>query len=109
MRQFIVECSEPGWVIFLAEELENVFRHITFERAQEIGKSLAKLADELGPEVGKAWEGFRLEVPNDGGYPPSFGKREEAGEEPLKTLLKEADQRGMGKFELRSTLLLRFA
>jgi len=106
MNQFIVECSEPGWVIFLSEELENVFRHITFERAQEIGKSLAELAHELGPEFEKVWQGFGLEVPNDGGYPLSFGKREEVDKKSLKALLDQADQRGIGKFRMRGTMLL---
>jgi hypothetical protein len=72
MRQLLVECSEPGLVVSLAEELENVFRHVDFARAQALGRQLRDLAQELGPEFEQAWEGFHLEVPHDGGHPPTF-------------------------------------
>lgn len=106
MRQLLVECSEPGLVVSLAEELENVFRHVDFARAQALGRQLRDLAHELGPEFEQAWEGFHLEVPNDGGHPPTFGNRGSPDEAPLKDLLDNAAERGLGRFELRSTLLL---
>jgi hypothetical protein len=108
MRQILVECSDPGLVISLAEELENVLRNIDFDRARALQSQLTDLARELGPEVEGAWRGFRLEVPGDGGSPPSFGNREgmETDKKPLKRLLAEAAGRGLGKFELRWTCLL---
>jgi hypothetical protein len=108
MRQLLVECSDPGLVISLAEELENVLRNVDFDRARTLQSQLTDLARELGPEVEGAWRGFRLEVPGDGGSPPSFGNREgmETDKKPLKRLLAEAAGRGLGKFELRWTFLL---
>ncbi|MCJ7682870.1 MAG: hypothetical protein MUO68_01100, partial [Desulfobacteraceae bacterium] len=73
MRQLLVECSDPGLVVSMAEEFENVLRHIDFFQAQALGRQLNDLAQELGPEYEQAWEGFCLETPNDGGHPPSFG------------------------------------
>ncbi len=108
MRQLLAECSDPGLVISLAEEMENVLRNIDFDRARTLQSQLTDLARELGPEVAGAWRGFRLEAPGDGGSPPSFGNREgmETDKKPLKRLLAEATGRGLGKFELRWTSLL---
>ena len=50
MRQLLVECSDPGLVVSLAEEFENVLRHIDFFQAQALGRQLNDLAQELGPE-----------------------------------------------------------
>lgn len=108
MRQLLVECSDPGLVISLAEELENVLQRIDFDRARALQHQLTDLAQELGPEIAGAWRSFRLEVPNDGGSPPSFGNREgmKEDEKPLQTLLAQAAARGLGAFELRWTWLL---
>jgi hypothetical protein len=95
-------------VIALAEELENVLRHVDFNRARALQQQLTDLALELGPEIAGAWRGFRLEVPGDGGSPPAFGNREgmKEDEKPLRTLLAQAAERGLGTFELRWTWLL---
>ncbi|MDI6792755.1 MAG: hypothetical protein QME81_07820 [bacterium] len=106
MRQLLVECSDPGLIVSLAEEFENVLRQIDFTRAQALHGQLRDLARELGPEFEKAWQGFRLEMPGDGGYPPTFGSRDTVDEEQLKPLLAQAAERGLGQFELRDTLLL---
>ncbi|MBT9170934.1 MAG: hypothetical protein DDT18_01290 [Actinobacteria bacterium] len=112
MRQLLVECSDPGLVITLAEEFENVLRQIDFPRAQALHGQLSNLARELGPECEEVWRGFRLEMANDGGHPPAFGKRAAASrtsgveEEHLKQLLAQAAERGLGQFELRKTVLL---
>lgn len=106
MRQLIVECSDPGLVVSPAEEFENVMRRIDFARARALHGRLSQLAQELGPEFEEAWQGFRLEVPNDGGAPPTFGKRDFAGEETLQKFLDQATERGLGQFELRHTSLL---
>lgn len=111
MRQILVECSDPGLVIYLAEELEHVLRHVDFARAQALGQQLGELARDLGPEFAQAWQGFRLEVPNDGGHPPSFGSREypdpeDGTRELLRGFLDWAEERGLGQFELRGTMLL---
>jgi len=63
MRQLLVECSDPGLVVSLAEELEHVLRHMDFARAQTLGSQLGPLASGLGPEFEQAWRDFRLEVP----------------------------------------------
>jgi hypothetical protein len=107
-RQLLVECSDPGLVISLAEELENVLQHIDFDHARALQQQLTDLAQALGPEIEGAWRGFRLEVPGDGGSPPSFGNREgmKEDEKPLRTLLAQAVERGLGQFELRWTWLL---
>lgn len=34
MRQLLVECSDPGIVVSLAEEFENILRQVDFVRAQ---------------------------------------------------------------------------
>jgi len=106
MRQLLVECSDPGLVVSLAEEFENVLRHVDFARAQALGRQLGDLARELGPEFEQAWRGFRLEMPNDGGYPPAFGNRDAVDQEQLKQLLAQAAERDVGQFELRRTSLL---
>ena len=106
MRQLLVECSDPGLVVSLAEEFENVLRHVDFARAQALGRQLSELAREIGPEFEQAWQGFRLEMPNDGGHPPAFGSRDAVDEEWLKQLLAQAVERGLGQFELRRTSLL---
>ncbi|MBI3922131.1 MAG: hypothetical protein HY318_11990, partial [Armatimonadetes bacterium] len=106
MRQLLVECSDPGLVVTLEEEFENVLRRVDFDRARALQSQLTELARDLGTEVDEAWRGFRLEVPNDGGTPPSFGCREPGDEELLKQLLTQAEQRGIGKFGLRDTMLL---
>jgi hypothetical protein len=108
MRQLLVECSDPGLVISLTEELENVLRNLDFDRARALQSQLGHLASELGPEIEAAWHGFRLEQPNDGGWPPSFGNREgmKQDEKPLKALLHGAAERNLGSFELRWTMLL---
>lgn len=106
LRQLLVECSDPGLVVTLAEEFENVLRHVDFERAQSLQGRLNNLAREMGAEFEEAWRGFRLEVPNDGGRPLSFGNRGRVDEEKLKQLLSQAEEGGVGKFEVRDTLLL---
>jgi len=106
MRQLVVECSDPGLVVTLAEEFENVLRHVDFERAKFLQGRLNDLARELGTEFEEAWRGFRLEVPNDGGSPLSFGNRDPVDEEKLKQLLSQAEKQGIGKFGMRNTLLL---
>jgi hypothetical protein len=106
MRQLLVECSDPGLVVSLAEELEHVLRHVDFERARALGAQLTTLAGELGSEVEQAWRPFRLEVPHDGGRPLSFGAREPVDEARVKALLEQAAECGVGRFELRDTLLL---
>lgn len=106
MRQLLVECSDPGLVVSLAEELEHVLRHVDFARAQALGSQLGALAGELGPEFEKAWRGFRLEVPNDGDHPPAFGNQEPVDEARLKELLDQAAKQGVGPFEIRDTMLL---
>jgi hypothetical protein len=106
MRQLLVECSDPGLVVSLAEELEHVLKHVDFTRAQALGSQLGALASELGPEFEQAWRGFRLEVPHDGGHPPVFGNRESVDEGRLKELLDRAAKQGVGPFELRDTMLL---
>lgn len=80
--------------------------HVDFARAQALGRQLSDLARELGPEFEQAWQGFRLEMPNDGGCPPAFGNRDAVDEEWLKQLLAQAAECGLGQFELRHTLLL---
>lgn len=106
MRQLLVECSDPGLVVTLAEELENVLRHVDFERAKFLQSRLNDLARELGTEFEEAWRGFRLEVPNDGGSPLSFGNRDPVDEEKVKQLLSQAEKQGIGNFGIRNTLLL---
>ena len=106
MRQLLVECSDPGLVVSLAEEFENVLRHVDFTRAQALHGQLTDLARELGPEFEQAWRGFRLEMPNDGGHPPAFGSRDTVDEEQLEQLLAQAEERDIGQFELRRTSLL---
>ena len=44
MRQLLVECSDPGLVVSLDEEFENVLRHVDFSRAQALGQQLNELA-----------------------------------------------------------------
>ena len=106
MRQLLVECSDPGLVVTLAEEFENVLRHVDFERAKFLQGRLNDLARELGTEFEEAWRGFRLEVPNDGGSPLSFGNRDPVDEEKLNQLLSQAEKQGIGRFGMRNTLLL---
>lgn len=108
MRQLLVECSDPGLVISWAEELETVLRNVDFDRARTLQGQLTDLARELGPEIEGAWRGFRLELPSDGGYPPIFGNRESTrqDEKPLKKLLGQAAERGLGRFELGWSSLL---
>ncbi|MEW6667804.1 MAG: hypothetical protein AB1512_21555 [Thermodesulfobacteriota bacterium] len=106
MRQFVVECSDPGLVVTLAEEFEHVLRHVDFERAKVLQCRMNDLARELGTEFEEAWRGFRIETPNDGGTPLSFGNRDPVDEDKLRQLLGEAEEREIGKFEVRNTLLL---
>jgi hypothetical protein len=106
MRQLLVECSDPGLVVTLAEEFENVLRHVDFERAKILQGRLNDLAHDLGTGFEEAWRGFRLEVPNDGGSPLSFGNRDPVDEEKLRQLLGQAEEREVGKFRVRNTLLL---
>ncbi|MBN1814889.1 MAG: hypothetical protein JXA14_23825 [Anaerolineae bacterium] len=106
MRQLLIECSEPGLVVSLTEELEHVLRHVDFARAQALSKQLSALATELGPEFEQAWRDFRLEMPNDGGHPPAFGNRGDPDKEQVRELLGQASERELGSFTLRSTFLL---
>jgi hypothetical protein len=106
MRQLLVECSDPGLVVTLSEGFENVLRHIDFERAKDLQGQLNDLACELGTDYEEAWRGFLIEVPNDGGAPLSFGKRDPVDREKLGRLLGRAEERGIGSFEVRNTLLL---
>lgn len=106
MRQLLVECSDPGIVVALAEEFENILRQVDFVRAQQLQRDLHNLARELGAEFEQVWHGFRIEVPNDSGRPLSFGNREMVDEARLQQLIAYAAERGIGKFEMRDTLLL---
>lgn len=106
MRQFIVECSDPGLVVTLAEGFEHVLRHVDFERAKSLQGRMNDLARELGIEFEDAWRGFRIETPNDGGTPVSFGNRATVDDDKLRHLLGRAEERGIGRFEVRNTLLL---
>lgn len=106
MHQLLIECSEPGLVVSLAEELEHVLRHVDFARAEALSEQLNALAVELGPEFDQAWRGFRLEMPNDGGHPPAFGNRGDTEKKRVQELLDQASERGLGSFTLRSTFLL---
>lgn len=107
MRQLLVECSDPGLVVTLAEEFENVLRHVDFTRAQALGGQLRDLARELGPEFEALWQNFRVETPSEVGYRPlTFGSREAKDEEQLRELLVQAKERNIGQFELSHTLLL---
>lgn len=107
MRQLLVECSDPGLVVTLAEEFEHVLRHVDFARARELKAKLGELAHELGPEFEEDWQGFRIETPNEVGYRPlTFGSRESADKERLRELLARAKEHGIGRFELSHTLLL---
>lgn len=106
-RQLLVECSDPGLVISLAEEFENVLRHIDFAGAKALQQQLGELARQLSPEVEQAWAGFRLETSNDGGgNPPSFGNREDIDKAQVERLVTEAAARGLGKLEVHDTMLL---
>lgn len=106
MRQLLVECSDPGLVVTLAEEFENVLRHIDFERAKALRGQLDDLVRELGTDFEDAWRGFLIEVPNDGETPLSFGNRDAVDEAKIRQLLSRAEERGIGRFEVRNTLLL---
>lgn len=106
MRQLVVECSDPGLVVTLAEEFEHVLRHVDFERAKALQGRMNDLARELGTEFEDAWRGFRIETPNDGGTPLTFGNRDPVDENRLRQLVGEAEERGIGNFEVRNTLLL---
>ncbi len=106
MRQLLVECSDPGLIVTLAEGMENVLRHVDFERARFLQDQLNDLSRELGTDFEEAWRGFRIEVPNDGGTPLSFGNRDPVDQEKLGQLLSRAEEQGIGKFGVRSTLLL---
>ena len=46
--QLLVECSDPGTVVFYEETLENVLRHGDFEKAKGIWDDIVALAAELG-------------------------------------------------------------
>ncbi len=107
MRQLLVECSDPGMVVVLEEELEHVLRNVNFQRARELQAQLTKLAGELGGDYAQAWSGFHMEVANDGNdVPPSFGSRNPVDKQSIKELLSRAADEGIGKFSMRPTLLL---
>jgi hypothetical protein len=106
MRQLLVECSDPGIIVSLAEEFENILRQVDFARAQQLQRELRDLARDLGAEFEQVWRGFRIEVPNDSGRPLSFGNREMVDEARVQQLIAQAAERGIGKFEMRDTLLL---
>ena len=55
MPQLIVECSDPGVVVSLAEEFETILRQIDFARAQELQRQLGDLAHELGSAFEATW------------------------------------------------------
>ncbi|MEW5719647.1 MAG: hypothetical protein AB1817_13535, partial [Chloroflexota bacterium] len=95
-----------GIIISLAEEFENILRQVDFARAQQLQRELNDLARELGTEIEQAWRGFRIEVPNDSERPLSFGNREMVDDARLQQLIAQAAERGIGKFEMRDTLLL---
>ncbi len=105
-RQLIVECSDPGVLVSLAEEFEIILRQVDFRRAQEIERQLSDLARELGEAFEETWRGFRIEVPNDGGRPLAFGSRDNLDDDRLKQFLEQAAERGIGRFDMRDTLLL---
>lgn len=105
--QLVVECSDPGLVVSLAEEFEHVLRHVDFDRALALSDQLSTLAQELGPEFDRAWRGFRLETPNQAGCRPlTFSSRELINEEPVQELASHAEERGVGPFEVYHTSLL---
>ena len=106
MRQLLVECSDPGMVVTLDQEFENVLREIDFDRAQALKRQLLEIARELGEGTEKTWAGFQLEVANDSGRPLSFGNRDAVDQKSLKRLLAAADERGIGRFRVRRTQLL---
>lgn len=107
MRQILVECSDPGLVVTLEEEIEHVLRNVDFEGALRLQSKLAELAHELGGNFEEMWSGFHMEVANDGdGFPPSFGSRSQVDEKNLKELLGRAEETGIGKFSARRTSLL---
>ena len=106
MRQLLVECSDPGVVVSLAEEFESILRQVDWARAQQLQRELHDLAGEPGGEFEQMWRGFRIEVPSDDARPLTFGSRDGVEDERLKQLLERAAERGVGRFELRDTLLL---
>lgn len=107
MKQLLLECSEPGVVVALEEELENILRRVDFKKAQEIQEKLLHLSQKLGPDYEDLWRGFRMEVSNDlCASPPSFGKRERAPKKKLNELLLQAKREEIGSFKVYSTLLL---
>lgn len=106
MRQLLVECSDPGIIVSLAEEFENILRQVDFARAQQLQRELRDLARDLGAEFEQVWRGFRIEVPNDSGRPLSFGNREMVDEARVQQQIAQAAERGIGKFEMRDTFLL---
>ncbi|MBI4596492.1 MAG: hypothetical protein HY730_08980 [Candidatus Tectomicrobia bacterium] len=107
MRQLLVECSDPGLVVTLEEEFEHVLKNVDFEVARGLQSQFAELAHELGREFEELWRGFHLEVTNDGNdFPPSFGNRDTVDEEKVKVLVARAQEKGIGRFSIRDTLLL---
>ena len=50
MRQLLIECSDPGLVVALDEEMEHVSRNVDFERARALHAQFAELARELGQD-----------------------------------------------------------
>ena len=107
MRQLLVECSEPGLVVTLDEEIEHVLRNVDFERVRGLYAQLADLARELGRDFEEMWSGFHLEVAGDGNdFPPSFGNRSTVDEKKLKDFVARAEEKGIGRFKTRHSLLL---
>ena len=85
----------------------DVLRNVDFERARGLRAQLAELAHELGRDFEEMWSGFHLEVANDGnGFPPSFGNRNAVDERNLKEFVARAEEKGIGSFTTRHTLLL---
>lgn len=107
MKQLLLECSEPGVVVALDEELEHILRKVDFKKAQELKQQLSDLSKKLGPEYEKLWNGFHLELSNDGcSSPPSFGKRERISKKKLQEFIYQAKREEIGSFDIYSTLLL---
>ncbi len=107
MRQLLIECSDPGLVVALDEEMEHVLRNVDFEWAQALQAQLAELARELGQDFEEVWSGFHLEVAGDGhDFPPSFGNRNTVDEKKLQELVTQAEEKGIGRFKTRLSLLL---
>lgn len=102
-----MEGSDPGVVLSLDEDLENVLRHIDFEAAGKLKDALSRLAHEMGEEVAEAWKPMRIETSNDGGSRPvAFGTREDVDPVALQQLAAHARETDVGVFSVGHTCLM---